>query len=775
MGISKNIIAAGISIFFFVNAMAQQSIADLSKKFEEYQAKTEQSKLHLIFNQTKFVPGDSVWFKAYLLDQNFKKIEGKQLLNVDLVNSNGESQLHFMFAINWGVGYNQFVIPETLSAGIYLISVYSDDFNSTETKILFTKQINIVRNKKILLNGKSAKVGIEGGSLVNNVPNKVSVFTYKSKTPIQLFDFKGQLINQSIADDTGVASFVLIPQQGISYHLQVAGDSTIVHIPAAKDTYNLHVPLVKTNREPLKILATTTKGSRLRYEKIGVIIRSMNSILYNTTFIQGDEENMKLDIPLKGLRAGVLNISFFDTKGEVVATRDFYVPHYNHVNATIEMDKHQFQIREKVKLGVSLSDSLGNPIQGEFTVKVINQTVTDELKNSSLLDEFNINSNFEGDYVIDRSDSNWVESLNNYLIVFPMNVSWKDIMEGTPKVPKVSFTNVITKRGTAFFADTGKPLPVNTRIMFYLQKSKARYQTLTAKDGRFGFAMLEVFGIDELLYFAEKDGEEIREIKIEWKNRPIEFSPSTDSSEGNDIDAYASFSQKIRLISESFSSFNSLKNSGVPLNSGDSEDIEADVVVNVDDYIALGTMEELIKEVIPSLFYRQYGQNKIVRVSLSEPLKIEADPIYIIDGVATKSTTFFLSLKPSDLRLIKVIRNSSKLLPLGLMGKNGIVIVNTKQGNIREPIDPGKLIIGLNDPIDFRVNNYSQKENLNSPNFRSTVYWNPSIKTDAMGNAKIEFYCSDDIGKIMIRVDGLTTKGEPFTVYQEIEVSSKGK
>ncbi len=770
MGMSKHVIIWGVFILFFVNVMAQQSIADLSKKFEAYQAKTEQSKLHLIVNQTKFVPGDTVWFKAYLLDQNFRKFEGKQLLSVDLVNSNGESKLHFMFAVNWGIGYNQFVIPDTLSAGVYLITAHSDDFNIGERKFLFTKQIIVVRNKEVFLRSRPTKVGIEGGSLVNGVPNKVSVFTDKGKTQIQLVDSNDQIINQSITDDTGIASFVLKPEQGLSYRLLVTGDST--HIPDAKDVYNLRVLKVGTNGEPLKILATAAKSSRLRLEKVTVIISNENKILYNTTFIQGDEESMELNIPLAGLLTGVLNVSLLDTRGAVLASRDFYVPHHNSVNATIEMNKHQFQVREKVRLEVLLSDSLGSPIQGEFTVKAINKTVTNETKQNSLLDEFDVNSNFKDYFVIDRSDSNWIESLDNYLIVFPVRVPWKEIIAGKDKTSKVNFTNVIARRGTAFFADTGRPLPANTRIMFYLQQSKARYQTLTAKDGKFGFAMLEVFGIDELLYFAEKNGEEIREIKIEWDNQSIKFPQSADSSEGNNVDGYAYFVEKNKLISESFGSFTSLVSNDVPDKLDDSEDIEADITVKVDDYIAFGTMEELIKEVIPSLFYRHYGQNKIVRVSLTEPLKIEADPLYIIDGIATKNTAFFLSLKPSDLRSIRIIKNSQKLMPLGLMGKNGIVYVNTKLGNIRESPDPSKLVIGLNDPMDFPLNNYSQKNSSFSPNFRSTLYWNPSTKTDENGKATIEFRCTDDIGKMMIRVDGLTTNGKPFTAQQEIDVTS---
>lgn len=44
----------------------------ISKKFDSYQSVWTKQKLHLVLNQTKFSPGDTVWFKAYLLGEDQK-------------------------------------------------------------------------------------------------------------------------------------------------------------------------------------------------------------------------------------------------------------------------------------------------------------------------------------------------------------------------------------------------------------------------------------------------------------------------------------------------------------------------------------------------------------------------------------------------------------------------------------------------------------------------------------------------------------------------------
>jgi hypothetical protein len=171
------------------------------------------------------------------------------------------------------------------------------------------------------------------------------------------------------------------------------------------------------------------------------------------------------------------------------------------------------------------------------------------------------------------------------------------------------------------------------------------------------------------------------------------------------------------------------------------------------------------------MYYRKTKKGEIVRVHLVEsPQATTADPLYIIDGIATRSTKLFLSLTPSDIKTIKIINTREKIAKAGLLGKYGIVIVETHKGNIREPLDSeSKLIKGLEMPQKWDVHNNPAANKL-IPDFRSTLYWNPSVKTDANGKATVEFYSSDDIGKIKVRLDGLTTGGMPFTISKEINV-----
>ena len=63
--------------------------------------------------------------------------------------------------------------------------------------------------------------------------------------------------------------------------------------------------------------------------------------------------------------------------------------------------------------------------------------------------------------------------------------------------------------------------------------------------------------------------------------------------------------------------------------------------------------------------------------------------------------------------------------------------------------------------------------NPGAPEFRSTIYWNPSIKTDESGKALVEFMVSDDVGAINVMIDGITNGLQPFSSIAELKVEIK--
>ena len=65
---------------------------------------------------------------------------------------------------------------------------------------------------------------------------------------------------------------------------------------------------------------------------------------------------------------------------------------------------------------------------------------------------------------------------------------------------------------------------------------------------------------------------------------------------------------------------------------------------------------------------------------------------------------------------------------------------------------------GFNQPSTFEMNDYSVVPPM--ADFRRTIWWQPDIKTDAQGKAKVEFFNNSTCEEMYISVEGMTEDGK---------------
>ena len=65
---------------------------------------------------------------------------------------------------------------------------------------------------------------------------------------------------------------------------------------------------------------------------------------------------------------------------------------------------------------------------------------------------------------------------------------------------------------------------------------------------------------------------------------------------------------------------------------------------------------------------------------------------------------------------------------------------------------------GFNKPSTFQMEDYSVIPPM--ADFRRTIYWNPNVKTDAQGRAKVEFFNNSTCQEMYISVEGMTEDGK---------------
>jgi hypothetical protein len=72
----------------------------------------------------------------------------------------------------------------------------------------------------------------------------------------------------------------------------------------------------------------------------------------------------------------------------------------------------------------------------------------------------------------------------------------------------------------------------------------------------------------------------------------------------------------------------------------------------------------------------------------------------------------------------------------------------------------------------FYSPSYDSVSDTHLPDFRTLLYWNPSVKSGSSGKTTIEFYTSDLEGDFIINVQGITGNGLCGTARRMVFVVS---
>jgi hypothetical protein len=758
----------------------------LSRQLDNFNLNYPYQELHLSFNQDKYVPADTIFFSCYLLTDDLTFAKGKKIITLALADSKGSIIQKINFVVLNGKSNNQLVIPEKILPGHYQLVAYDPMIKSLHDPILFKQSVVITAKQKMInISRPSAKpmLFFEGGQLVSDVQNRIVIKSNPNEAG-QFIGIKENLVINFVTDQAGIASVELTPKSGNEYFVQIQQDSTkhYLKMPKADGCVLRVLNSNQANTATVEVLfppssALLSKGSYLVITKRRKIIYSSHISLRNNKFattVTGDPKY-----------SGLYEAVIFDNLGIVISKRVFVIDggKGSSVSASIIANKEKYQQQEEVKMNLNLLDGNGNPIQGVFSVSVVQHDLffgEQNLKKNQV-ENFKLSQYLlDDDYSIENSTS----SLNDLLITKNFFlVPWEDILVADGIAFKVP-SSQLSLRGRAYFKNTMIPVPDSTLIVGYLKNALVGYETYTENNGLFDLSFLfDFWGEDRLFYLMERKGNELTE---EYIIVPDEYNPKIHAipllSASEMPDQYGNYALSNAIVKQSYNFFSSTLASSkksIGLNAGfEDEMMGADFSVKVSDYVAFPNMQDVIKEIVPFLEHRKKGDASNVRLLIKQKDKYRKSlgtPLFIIDGVLTKDKDFFLSLAPADVINIKIINNLNKLNQLGTIGKNGIVLVQTKKPLETKLIENRATVdvIGLSNAVSFVSPSYPKPKLERIPDLRSTLHWNPDLSTNSQGNSMISFFTSDDIGLMKVIVRGITNQGEMFKAETSFNVTFK--
>lgn len=152
-------------------------------------------------------------------------------------------------------------------------------------------------------------------------------------------------------------------------------------------------------------------------------------------------------------------------------------------------------------------------------------------------------------------------------------------------------------------------------------------------------------------------------------------------------------------------------------------------------------------------------------------------PLILINNVEASGEPYLVlsSIDPATITRIELTTRINSMH--GSRGAGGVLAIYTKTGAeiADKPIDPNFLKItigGFNKPREFKSPDYSTENP--AGDYRSTLYWNPSLKTDAeTGTASVSFYAADLETTYRVVVEGVTSDNEPVRAVYHLRIENE--
>jgi hypothetical protein len=230
-----SILFALLCLFLTFFASAQV----LDSTLAVYGTKYQQERAYLHYDKAAYVPGETIWFKAYLMEGIYPA-ERSKTFYVDWVDEKGNLLYHTSAPIvDGGITNGQYDIPAAYSGSFIHVRAYTKWMLNFDTAFIYKKNIRIIQKANVASSSAlpavipSLQLFPEGGDMILGIRNKIA---FKAQDqwgrPITvkgIIQKNGTTVDSLKAIHDGMGSFYLIPEEGAKYMVRWKDAKNVEH------------------------------------------------------------------------------------------------------------------------------------------------------------------------------------------------------------------------------------------------------------------------------------------------------------------------------------------------------------------------------------------------------------------------------------------------------------------------------------------------------------------------------------------------------------------
>jgi len=826
-------------IIYAQDSTAIRKIKSFSQHFVSFSKSYPQEKVYLHFDNSSYYLGESIWFKAYAVQADRNALSNiSKVLYVELLNAEGYVVETKKLKLENGACHGDFKLNTTGYAGFYEVRAYTLYMHNFGKKNYFSRVFPVydvpeitgkyvpvitqrpnsqaipkIRPDYSQAGGLVVSFFPEGGSLVAGVSSKVAFkATAKNGGNVivsgSVFSDKGEKVADINTEYEGMGTFEFTPGSGKYFAKIYSNDKEYkFELPVALPRgYTMSID----NSAEEKIDILIQKNATTASEPLGLSV-SCRGVLYAFEPVNtGDDNAIVFKYPKKLLPSGVVQITLYNTLGEVVSQRLAFINHQSQMKMDVSQSKAVYEPYDKVDMAFQLNDVRNNPIETTFSVSVRDgATSSDHPYSNTILTDLLLSSEVNG-YIenpgqyFQSNDNSHRQALDLLLLTQGWSrYSWKQMAGVTPFVIKHTIEKGLVMEGNVASIVLKKKIKnVDVSMVLITDSTAQQGKCITDSAGNFNFALLDYKGEGKLI-LQSKVNDKRKDMRV-MLNRQFSPDPKTylfpelnaiqylktaktpatmvgmnkDSTEQGVSNSKLSMEKKDHLLKEVMVSEKRLSMK---------VSIKYDVAKEVDKMedtseweptdiygFLLKTNSYVTATVKPngntSLLYKGKTIRFIRRDSKAFSTEVGDDGYDASTDIAGEGGDGNANQKGrlpliDEIESISIVEDHSTIMKV-LNGrvddtsKMVLAVISMKKNYHPDPNGiRNTTFSGYSYVKEFFSPQYNRYRLPKENDYRRTLYWNPDVKTDTAGKATISFFNNGSCKAMTVSAETVTANG----------------
>jgi len=336
----------------------------------------------------------------------------------------------------------------------------------------------------------------EGGSLVAGITSKIGFKAIGedgkgTEVSGSIYNSKQQVVATFKSMHKGMGSFDLMPLAGESYTAKLNSPNGITKAYPLPQINPSGTTLSVTAKGNDSLEVAIENSSNLMGNRYYLIGQSRGIICYAARILLKNEKSLNR-LSASAFPTGIAHFTLLNSAYQPVNERIVYIDHQDNLNIRVTPSKQSYALRDSIALNIVVTAKTGEPIQGKFSLAVIDngQVKTDSL-GSNILNDLLFTSDLKGtiedpNYYLAANTPEKAAAVDNLMLTQGwVGYDWKQMVDTKTKPIEYIAQPEFTVQGKITNV-LGKPVE-KSGVTLYSKNPFIIKDTQTGKDGIFTF------------------------------------------------------------------------------------------------------------------------------------------------------------------------------------------------------------------------------------------------------------------------------------------------